>query len=132
MCTDSYACADQAQGQQQLLLAELKRVGTQQERLKQAVSEAAAEAASRGESFEISPLKSYKISDSELAQFKSLQLTNQLKEQAEVAVAPTQLPEEEASPSPMAAIDEPAAMVPAPAEAAAAGPAGNCAKAKPD
>ena len=70
--------ADTGQAQQQLLLSELKRVGTQQEQLKKAVSEAAAAATARGETFEISPLKSFKLSDQELANLKSSQLKERL------------------------------------------------------
>ncbi|KAL0047228.1 hypothetical protein WJX82_010183 [Trebouxia sp. C0006] len=66
------------QAQQQLLLSELKRVGTQQEQLKKAVSEAAAAATARGETFEISPLKSFKLSDEELANLKMSQLKESL------------------------------------------------------
>lgn len=97
--------AAQGQGQQQLLLAELKRVGTQQEQLKNAVSEAAAEAAVRGETLEILPLKSFKMNDSELAHLKSIQLKVQLRMQAEAAPA-VQAPAEEASPDPLHAADE--------------------------
>lgn len=76
--------ADTGQAQQQLLLSELKRVGTQQEQLKKAVSEAAAAATARGETFEISPLKSFKLSDEELANLKS----SQLKESPPSVIAP--------------------------------------------
>ena len=62
--------ADQGPTQQQLL-SELKRVGTQQEQLKKAVSEAAAEATAQGETVHISPLKSFKLGDQELAKLKS-------------------------------------------------------------
>jgi len=77
--------ADTGQAQQQLLLSELKRVGTQQEQLKKAVSEAAAAATARGETFEISPLKSFKLSDEELANLKSSQLKESL---APAVIAP--------------------------------------------
>ncbi len=70
--------ADTGQAQQQLLLSELKRVGTQQEQLKKAVSEAAAAATARGETFEISPLKSFKLSEQELTNLKSSQLKERL------------------------------------------------------
>ncbi len=70
--------ADTGQAQQQLLLSELKRVGTQQEQLKKVVSVAAAEATARGETFEISPLKSFKLSDQELANLKSSQFKERL------------------------------------------------------
>ncbi len=70
--------ANTGQAQQQLLLSELKRVGTQQEQLKKAVSEAAAAATARGETFEISPLKSFKLSDEELANLKMSQLKESL------------------------------------------------------
>ncbi len=70
--------ADTGQAQQQLLLSELKRVGTQQEQLKKVVSAAAAEATARGETFEISPLKSFKLSDEELANLKGSQLKERL------------------------------------------------------
>lgn len=102
-------------------MAELKRVGTQQEQLKHAVSEAAAEAASRGETLEISPLKSFKMSDSELAHLKSIQLKNQLRTQAQATAAVVQAPEEEASPDDVNAANQttpavmPVAPVPAPA-----------------
>lgn len=76
--------ADTGQAQQQLLLSELKRVGTQQEQLKKAVSEAAAAATVRGITFEISPLKSFKLSDEELANLKG----SQLKERLAPSVAP--------------------------------------------
>ncbi len=90
--------ADQGQAQQNFLLSELKRVGTQQEQLKKAVSEAAAEATARGEAFEISPLKSFKMSDSELAQLKGLQLKDRLGSKmvppaADVSVAAMPVPE---------------------------------------
>ena len=86
------------------MLAELKRVGTQQEHLKKAVSEAAAEAAARGETFEIAPLKSFKLSGSELAQLKGMQFKEQLRTQPEAAVT-IQAPEEEASSFYMSAAD---------------------------
>ena len=70
--------ANTGQAQQQLLLSELKRVGTQQEQLKKAVSEAAVAATARGETFEISLLKSFKLSDQELANLKSSQLKERL------------------------------------------------------
>jgi len=70
--------ADTGQAQQQLLLSELKRVGTQQEQLKKVVSVAAAAATARGETFEISPLKSFKLSDQELANLKSSQFKERL------------------------------------------------------
>lgn len=107
--------AAQTDGQHQLLLAELKRVGTQQEQLRQAVSEAAAEAASRGESFEISPLKSFKLGDSELAHL-SMQLKDQLRTPAEAAVT-SQAPEEESSSTCMSEAEQstlPLAIAPAP------------------
>ena len=69
---------DTGQAQQQLLLSELKRVGTQQEQLKKAVSAAAAEATARGETFEISPLKSFRLSDEELANLKRSQFKERL------------------------------------------------------
>ena len=47
------------QAQQQLLLSELKRVGTQQELLKKAVSEAIAFSDAKGETLEIAHLKSF-------------------------------------------------------------------------
>ncbi|KAA6417542.1 MAG: hypothetical protein FRX49_12475 [Trebouxia sp. A1-2] len=70
--------ADAGQAQQQLLLSELKRVGTQQEQLKKVVCAAAAEATARGEAFEISPLKSFKLSDEELANLKGSQFKERL------------------------------------------------------
>ncbi len=70
--------ADTGQAQQQQLLSELKRVGTQQEQLKKAVSEAAAAATARGETFEISPLKNFKLSDQQLADLKISQLKERL------------------------------------------------------
>ena len=116
--------ADQVQGQQQLLLAELKRVGTQQEQLKKAVSEAAAEAGLRGEAFEIAPLSSFKIGDSELAHLKSIQLKDQLRAQMEAAPA-GQAPVKEIAPSSTSAAEEATAMAPAAAAATAtAAPAG--------
>lgn len=112
------AVAVQAEGQQQeLLLAELKRVGTQQEHLKRAVSEAAAEAAARGQTFEIAPLKSFKLSDSELAHLKGLQLKDQLKMTKPEATVAFQAPEEEAPSSSMRMADVttlPLADAPAP------------------
>ena len=47
------------QAQQQLLLSELKRVGTQQELLKKAVSEAIAFSDANGETLEIAHLRSF-------------------------------------------------------------------------
>lgn len=47
------------QAQQQLLLSELKRVGTQQELLKKAVSEATAFSDAKRETLEIAHLKSF-------------------------------------------------------------------------
>ncbi|KAL0033536.1 hypothetical protein WJX79_002484 [Trebouxia sp. C0005] len=70
--------SDAGQAQQQLLLSELKRVGTQQEQLKKVVCAAAAEATARGEAFEISPLKSFKLSDEELANLKGSQFKERL------------------------------------------------------
>ena len=109
------------QGQQQLVLAELKRVGTQQEQLKKAVSEAAAEAASQGEAFEIAPLSSFKIGDSELAHLKSMQLKDQLRSQTEAAAtAAEQAPLEEEALTSTSAAEKPTAVTPA----VAAAPAG--------
>lgn len=80
MCLSDYLLihADAGQAQQQLLLSELKRVGTQQEQLKKVVCAAAAEATARGEAFEISPLKSFKLSDEELANLKGSQFKERL------------------------------------------------------
>ena len=47
------------QAQQQSLLSELKRVGTQQEQLKKAVSEAIAFSDAKGETLEIAHLRSF-------------------------------------------------------------------------
>lgn len=58
-CPAVSSAAIQGQQQQQLLLSELKRVGTQQEQLKKAVSEAIAFADAQGESLEIAHLKSF-------------------------------------------------------------------------
>ena len=58
VCPAVSSAAIQGQQQQQLLLSELKRVGTQQEQLKKAVSEAIAFADAQGESLEIAHLKS--------------------------------------------------------------------------
>ena len=49
---------------------------------------------------EISPLKSFKMNDSELAHLKSIQLKDQLRIQADAA------PAEEASPDPLHAANE--------------------------
>lgn len=125
--------AAQGQGQQQLLLAELKRVGTQQEQLNKAVSEAAAEAASRGETLEVLPLKSFKMSESELAHLKNTQLKNQLRTQAEAAAA-VQAPAEGASPDASHAEDKTTLAVlpeaPAPASVGKA-PTQRCAAQSP-
>lgn len=109
-----YVCclADQGQAQQDLLLSELKRVGTQQEQLKKAVSEAAVEAATRGETLEISPLKSFKLSDSELAQLKSFQLKDRL---GSVVKPPT---------ADVSAVDIAEAVAPAPQEPMTHAPTG--------
>lgn len=85
--------------------------------MKRAVSEAAAEAAARGESFEIAPLKSFKLSESELAHLKDLQLKDQLRMTQPEATVTTQSPEEEAPSSSMSTADNttlPLAEAPAP------------------